>query len=94
MLILTISLYKSLKLKKGFYHNKKPSNQEVQLLKKHSSLQEHTSTGHHKKEMGHQLIQQASNRWRAILTTEGAQICSELFQVASYQVHCSYQKNL
>ena len=32
---------------------------------------------HHKKEMGHQLIQQATNRWRAILTTEGAQICSE-----------------
>ena len=67
---------------------------KVQLLKKHSSLQEHTSTGHHKKEMGHQLIQQATNRWRAILTTEGAQICSEFFQGASYRVHCSYQKNL
>ena len=31
--------------------------------------------------MGHQLIQQAFNRWRAILATEGAQICSEFFQV-------------
>ena len=60
------------------------------FLKKDSSLQEHTGTGHHKKEMGHQLIQQAFNRWRAILTTEGAQICSEFFQGASYRVHCSY----
>ena len=65
---------------------KTPSNQEVQLLKKHSSLQEHTSTRHHKKEMVIKLIQQATNRWRAILTTEGVQICSEFFHSASYWV--------
>ena len=77
-------------LKRVFYHNKNSPNQEVQLLKKDSSLQEHTGTRHHKKEMGHQLIQQAFNRWRAILDTEGTKICSEFFQGASYQVHCSY----
>ena len=60
------------------------SSEEIQLLKKDSSLQEHTSTGHHKEEMGHQLIQQDSNRWRAILTTEGAKVCSKFFQSASY----------
>ena len=64
------------------------------FLKSTCSLQEHTSTRHHKKEMGHQLIQQTINRWRAILTTEGAKICCEFFQSVSYQVHCSYQKNL
>ena len=26
--------------------------------------------------MGHQLIQQATNRWRAVLTTEGTKICT------------------
>ena len=54
-----------------FHHNKNLSNQKIQLLKKDSSLQEHTSTGHHKKEMGHQLIQQATNRWRASLLQKG-----------------------
>ena len=57
---------------KVFKTTKAHQVKEIQLLKKDTRLQEHTSTRHHKEEMDHQLIQQATNRWRAILTTEGA----------------------
>ena len=46
------------------------------FLKKTPAYRNTPSTGHHKKEMGHQLIQQATNRWRAVLTTEGTKICT------------------
>ena len=44
--------------------------------------------------MGHQLVQQASQRWRTISSTEGPQVYCKFLQSAPHWVHCSYQKNL
>ena len=59
-----------------------PNEPKICQVKKFNFLETGTpSTRHHKEEMGHQLIQQVTHRWRAILTTEGAQ-----FAVSSSRV--------
>ena len=40
-------------------------------LSPRAQIQEHSSTRHHQKEVGHQLVQQAPQWWRTISSTEG-----------------------